>query len=172
MSRRRVVLGAVAAAGLVAGSGAASAAGSGPLAQQQTLTVGGWLLDDDGGRIYVAGELPCPPAGDGEVRGIDNPNLRVQTEDGVFHLDTATTSCTGDGRAAGGTLSGTGTGTLDGAPTTIEFRFTDTGDSTRADELSLALGPRGVQGSAAGALEQGSIRMGKTLNHVEATAGR
>lgn len=165
MDKRRAVLGAVATAGLVAGVGMAGAT---PLGERQKLTVGGWLLSGDGGRVYVAGELPCPV--DGDTQGVDNPNLRVQTEDGVFHLTSAQTSCAGEGGPAGGTLSGSGMGWLNGLPTEITFDFTDSGNNPRPDQVALQLGPRGVQGSAAGPLEQGAIRMGKTYNHVEVTA--
>lgn len=166
MGKRRTLLGAVATAGVVAGAGMAGAAG--PLDERQKLTVGGWLLSGDGGRVYVAGELPCPVEGD--RRGVDNPNLQVQTEDGVFHLASAETSCAGEGGQAGGHLSGEGVGSLNGVVTQITFEFTDGGNSGRTDQVAVELGPRGVQGSAGGPLEQGSIRMGKTFNHIEVSA--
>lgn len=182
LERRRLRVAAV-SAGLVLG--AATAGMAAPPPPEQKVTVGGWLLDDNG-RVQLAGQLWCPGEDVGlnpqpDPPGRDNDQLTIHLPDGVFHLtEIVTAECGGAGDRAGGFYEGEGVGTFNGDPdTAVQIRLVDGGDSGE-DAASYTVGTCfevGEQGgtclpgasTGGGPMEAGSIRMGKTFNHNQAS---
>jgi hypothetical protein len=105
------------------------------------MTGGGSFFTPDGTRVTHGLELHC------SVPSHPN-NLEINWGGGNnFHLDTLTNvACFLDPSISAGhpsagfnTMIGSGTGTLNGAPATIGFEFTDAGEPGTADQASVVI---------------------------------
>jgi hypothetical protein len=105
------------------------------------MTGGGSFFTPDGTRVTHGFELHC------SVPSHPN-NLEINWPTGNnFHLDTLTNvACfldpsisAGQPSAGFNTMIGSGTGTLNGAPATIGFEFTDAGEPGTADQASVVI---------------------------------
>jgi hypothetical protein len=118
-----------------------SLAACGPSSSKDRMTGGGSFFTPDGTRVTHGLELHCA------VPSHPN-NLEINWGMGNnFHLDTLTNvSCFLDPSISAGqpssdfnTMIGSGTGTLNGAPATITFEFTDAGEPGTSDRASVVI---------------------------------